>query len=53
MPDLAFFFKAFTLSLHDDLAKNSQGSLVQVYHNIKTSIAGICDFNAQLKTTKL
>ena len=30
MPDLAVFFKAFTLSLHDDLAKNNQGAIIQV-----------------------
>jgi len=41
MPDLAFFFKSFTLSLHDDMAKNNQGSIVQV--SVKLSDCTLCD----------
>jgi hypothetical protein len=30
MPDLAVFFKAFNLTIHDDMTKNSPGVVLQV-----------------------
>jgi hypothetical protein len=30
MPDLAVFFKALSLNVHDDLAKNNHGAILKV-----------------------
>ena len=30
MPDLAVFFKALNLNVHDDLAKNNHGAILKV-----------------------
>ncbi len=38
MPDLAVFFKALSLNVHDDLAKNNHGAILKVWSLKNTSL---------------